>query len=291
MLGMRINHNISAMITQGALYSVNQAMSKSLQKLSTGLRINSAADDAAGLGISENLRTQVTGMGQALKNTQDTVSMLNIADGALNEQANILQRMRELVVQAMNDTYTSTERGYMGQEFSSLRDELDRIAAATNFNGMQLFAAPETTNGNPVYNVDATTNNPRETIDAGTVDPTDPLFGADDVTSGNHFNMLIGANYTADDAAAYNGAVNAYSNNATDMITIQFGQMDSNGLLSLDPAYTQAKNVFDSFTWHTGAGGDVEDNRIAVGAFQTGEATNPTTATINSKLKLLLGSN
>jgi len=288
MLDMKINHNISAMITQGALSSVNQSMSKSLQKLSTGLRINTAADDAAGLGVSENLRTQVTGMNQALKNTQDAVSMLNIADGALNEQANILQRMRELVIQAMNDSYSSTERGYMGQEFVGLRDELDRIAAATNYNGMQIFAAPFTTDGTAIYAADSTTEPPRKTIDAGTVDPTDPLFGADDVTSGHHFNIMLGANNTAGDVAAYNGAVNAYGKGASDMITIQFGQMDSNGLLSLDPAYTQGKNVFDGFSWHIGAGGDTEDNRIAVGAFQSGEVSSPPNATVRSKLRLLL---
>ena len=285
---MQINHNISAMITQGALYSVDQAMSKSLQKLSTGLRINTAADDAAGLGVSENLRTQVTGLSQALKNTQDAVSMLNIADGALNEQANILQRMRELVIQGLNDTYNSTERSYMGTEFNALRDELDRIAAATNFNGMQIFAAPSTTNGSAVYGADSTSEPPRKTVDAGNVNPTDPLFGADDVTSGHHFNMMIGANASDADIAAFNSTYQAYSKDAANMITIQFGQMDSNGLLSLDPAFTQAKALFDGFGWNQGGGGDLEDNRIAVGAALSGEVANPANASVKTKLKLLL---
>ena len=130
-VGMRINHNISSMTTRNSLFIVNRDLTKSIQKLSTGLRINSAADDAAGLGISENLRTQVKGMNQALKNTQDAIALLNIADGALNEQAAIMQRMRELVIQAKNDTYTQTERDYMGQEFGQLLSELDRIAATT----------------------------------------------------------------------------------------------------------------------------------------------------------------
>jgi flagellin len=109
---MRINNNISAMTTRNSLFAVNRDLGKTLQKLSTGLRINSAADDAAGLGISENLRTQVRGMGQALKNTQDAIALLNIADGALNEQAAIMQRMRELVIQAKNDPvrYSRAER-------------------------------------------------------------------------------------------------------------------------------------------------------------------------------------
>jgi flagellin len=285
---MRVNHNISAMVTQGALYSVNHAMSKSLQKLSTGLRINTAADDAAGLGVSENLRTQVMGMTQAMKNTQDAISMLNIADGALNEEANILQRMRELVIQALNDSYSSTERGYMGQEFVALRDELDRIAANTNFNKMQIFAAPSTTDGTPIYAANSTTEPPRKTMDAGSVNPTNPLFGADDLSSGHHFNIMVGANNSTEDAAAFNATLNCYGQNAANMITIEFGQMDSNGLLSLDPIYTEAKNVFDGFTWRTGAGGDTEDNRIAVGAFLSGEVSSPPNATVKTKLRLLL---
>jgi flagellin len=214
---------------------------------------------------------------------------LNIADGALNEEANILQRMRELVIQAMNDSYSSIERGYMGQEFTALRDELDRIAAATNFNTMQIFAAPSTTDGTAIYGADATGEPPRKTIDAGSINPADPLFGADDFTSGHHFNMMIGANSSAEDVAAYDGTFNYYGNDAANMITIQFGQMDANGIFSLDPAYTQARNLFDGFGWNIGVGADTEDNRIALGAFQTGEATgSPLNATVRSKLRLLL---
>ena len=290
---MRINHNISAMITQGALSSVGREMSKSLQKLSTGLRINTAADDAAGLGVSENLRTQVTGMGQALKNTQDAISMLNIADGALNEEASILQRMRELVVQGLNDTYSSTERSYMGQEFVALRDELDRIAAVTNFNTMQIFAAPAETqaSGSGVYDASAPGEPPRKSIDAGDVNPSDPLFGVDDISSGNHFNMMIGANTSAEDLAAFDATYESYGKDAANMITIQFGQMDANGILSINPAGAAAKNIFDGFTWNEdlmGGGGDAEDNNIAMGAIADGDAADPTETSIRNKLKLLL---
>ena len=138
---MRINHNISSMITQGSLYKSNQALSKSLERLSTGLKINRASDDAAGLAISENLRTQINGVGQAQKNAQDGIAALNIAEGAGNEISSILQRMRELSVQAANDTLTSTERGYTNQEFTSLRSEIDRIAAVTNYNNMGLISS------------------------------------------------------------------------------------------------------------------------------------------------------
>lgn len=137
---MRINNNISSMTASNSLYASNRDMSKSLEKLSTGLRINRASDDAAGLAISENLRTQVRGAAQASRNAMDGMSMLQIAEGAANEISSVLQRMRELAVQSANDTLTSTERAYTHQEFDALRDEIDRIAEVTNYNNMELIS-------------------------------------------------------------------------------------------------------------------------------------------------------
>lgn len=137
---MRINHNISSMITQGSLASVNREMSKSLEKLSTGLRINRASDDAAGLGVSENLRTQVNGTSQATKNAQDGIAAITIAEGAANEISSVLQRMRELAVQSANDTLTSVERNYTESEFQALNSEIDRIAEVTNYNRQGLLS-------------------------------------------------------------------------------------------------------------------------------------------------------
>ncbi len=137
---MRINHNISSMTTQGSLFSANRAVGKNLEKLSTGLRINRASDDAAGLAISENLRAQVKGTGQAKKNAMDGISLLNIAEGAANEVSSILQRMRELSVQSSTDTLTDTERAFTNQEFKQLNDEIDRISEVTNFNGQKLIS-------------------------------------------------------------------------------------------------------------------------------------------------------
>lgn len=138
---MRINHNISSMITQGSLFKVNREMGKSLERLSTGLRINRAADDAAGLGVSENLRTQVRGTAQAIRNAQDGIAAITIAEGAANEISGILQRMRELAIQTANDTLTSTERAYADAEFQHLDSEIDRIARVTNYNGMDLLSS------------------------------------------------------------------------------------------------------------------------------------------------------
>jgi len=137
---MRINHNISSMTTQGALFGANRSVAGNLEKLSTGLRINRASDDAAGLSISENLRAQVRGTAQAKKNALDGISLLNIAEGAANEISSVLQRMRELAVQSASDTLTNTERAYTNQEFGQLREEIDRIAAVTNFNGQSLLS-------------------------------------------------------------------------------------------------------------------------------------------------------
>ena len=136
---MRINHNISSMITQGALFQVNRGNSKTLEKLSTGLRINRASDDAAGLSISETMRAQVRGLGMAKRNATDGIALLQIAEGAMNEISSILQRMRELSIESANDTLTSVERTYTNQEFNALRSEIDRIVTSTLYNGQTLL--------------------------------------------------------------------------------------------------------------------------------------------------------
>lgn len=142
---MRIVHNISSMTTQSSLYKVNRDMKTSLERLSTGLRINRASDDAAGLGVSENLRTQIKGTAQAMKNAQDGIAAITIAEGSANEISDTLQRMRELAVQSSNDTLTSTERAYTNQEYGQLKSEIDRIAEVTNYNGMKLISSTGTT--------------------------------------------------------------------------------------------------------------------------------------------------
>lgn len=294
---MRINHNIASSSAQGTLFKANRTMSKSLEKLSTGLRINSAADDAAGLGVSENLRKQVRGMSQALKNTQDAIALLQIADGALNEQTNIVQRMRELTVQALNGTYTSTELSYMGQEFSQLMEELDRIASVTNYNGLQIFATPEmagntnSANGR-IYgdaNESAAPETAHKTALAGSAwnDLNDAVFGANDSSSAHHFNMMVGADIGNDlDAGVYHSNTESFEKNAENFVTIQFGQMDSNGIFSLQPSSRDGSNVFDDFgfdtLWNGAVDDDTEDNRIASG---TGSNT---TASVRDKLQLLL---
>ncbi len=136
---MRIYHNINSLTVMNSLAANESALSKSLYRLSTGLRINSAADDAAGLAISEKMRAQVRGLDQAVSNSQDGISMIQTAEGALNETHSILQRMRELTVQAANDTLASNDRQAIGLEINQLTEELDRIAATTSFNTKNLL--------------------------------------------------------------------------------------------------------------------------------------------------------
>ena len=134
-----INTNVSSLIAQNALTKNERSMSSAMQQRSTGKRINSAADDAAGLAISSRMTSQINGLNQAVRNANDAISMVQTADGALGEITNMLQRMRELTVQGSSGTYGTTEIGYLAEEFEGLRDEIFRIVEATQFNGTNLL--------------------------------------------------------------------------------------------------------------------------------------------------------
>jgi len=136
---MRINTNINALNAHRQLTLNNLATSKSIEKLSSGYRINRAGDDAAGLAISEKMRGQIRGLKQASRNAQDSISLIQTAEGALNEVHAILQRMRELAVQAANDTNTGVDRGEIQKEINQLTNEIDRIANTTEFNTQKLL--------------------------------------------------------------------------------------------------------------------------------------------------------
>ena len=138
-MGMFINTNIAALNAQRNLGITGLKMGKALERLSSGLRINRAADDAAGLSISEGLRSQVGGLRQASRNAQDAISMVQMGEGALNEVHGILQRMRELTVQAGNETLSTNDRNAIGAEMFTLRTEIDNIATRTKFNGLSLL--------------------------------------------------------------------------------------------------------------------------------------------------------
>lgn len=134
-----INHNLMAMNAHRQLNINGSEQAKSIEKLSSGYRINRAGDDAAGLAISEKMRGQIRGLDQASRNAQDGISLIQTAEGALNETHSILQRMRELAVQATNDTNISTDRGQISKELNQLAKEIDRIGSTTQFNKQDLL--------------------------------------------------------------------------------------------------------------------------------------------------------
>ena len=138
---MRINTNIAAMNTYSRLTAANTAKANSLAKLSSGSRINKAGDDAAGLAISEKMKAQIGGLTQAKRNAQDGISLVQTAEGALNESHSILERMRDLTVQGANGTLTDADRASIDKELSALHSELTRISTDTEFNTQKLFTA------------------------------------------------------------------------------------------------------------------------------------------------------
>src|SRR5919109_143455 len=138
-MALIINTNISALTAQRNLTRAQSGLEKSIQRLSTGLRINGAVDDAAGLAISDRLSAQIRGLNQAVRNANDGVSALQTADGSLNEVSNLLQRARELAVQSANDSNSSSDRSSLNAEVSNILAELDRLATTVQFNNRKLL--------------------------------------------------------------------------------------------------------------------------------------------------------
>jgi flagellin len=138
-MGLRIASNVQALTAQRNLNVTAEANSASMEKLASGYRINKAADDSAGLAISEKLKADVRGLNMARRNASDGVSLIQTAEGGLNEVGNILSRLRELAVQGASDTVGDTERGFLNQEFSQLKNEITRISLSTEYNGTLLI--------------------------------------------------------------------------------------------------------------------------------------------------------
>jgi len=144
-MAVNVTHNMPSISAQRHLSKTQRVLETSLNRLASGLRIVNAADDAAGLAISENLRAQVRGLGMARRNAQDGISLVQTAEGALNETNGMLVRMRELAIQSANGTMGSGERTLINNEFVALRSEVDRLAAVTDFNGISLLSGSTAT--------------------------------------------------------------------------------------------------------------------------------------------------
>jgi flagellin len=183
-MGLRINTNIQAMVAQRNLDHNRRSQESSLEKLSSGTRINRAGDDAAGLAISERIRANTRSLSQAGRNAQDGISLIQVAEGATNEVSNILVRMRELSIQAASDTIGDKERSFIDKEVQQLRSEIDRIASTTEFNGTKLL------NGSaPKLDIQVgLNNNPMEdrlVIDSDQQNITVNALGIDGISTGS----------------------------------------------------------------------------------------------------------
>ncbi len=157
-MALFINTNVASLNAQRNLGTSQLSLNKSMQRLSSGLRINSAKDDAAGLAISDRMTSQVRGLNQAVRNANDGISMAQTAEGALQETTNLLQRMRELAVQSANDTNTASDRTSLDAEFKQLVNEIDRIATTTAFNNQVLLSGGFSNTSNAVFQVGANAN-------------------------------------------------------------------------------------------------------------------------------------
>jgi len=212
---MIINHNVTALNTHNKLSAANAAQGKSMEKLASGLRINKAGDDAAGLAISEKMRGQVRGLDQASRNAQDSISMIQTAEGALNETHDILQRMRELGVQAGNDTNTGSDRGEIQKEINQLTSEINRIGNTTEFNGQKLLNASSgvLVSGTPA--VPGTPGTPATPAVASTATPSQTVG-----TSGN---------ITVTDASTFTGATGTWTLSTSDGTAFTLDKGDGAG--------------------------------------------------------------
>lgn len=229
---MRINHNIAALNTYNKLSSANNAQSKSMEKLSSGLRINSASDDAAGLAISEKMRGQIRGLDQATRNAQDSISLIQTAEGALSETTDILQRMRELAVQSSNDTNTDADRKELQAEIKQLNTEIDRIGNTTEFNTKKLLDGSAKGVTEAVKGTAAVSNNSGVTITQTALDGLNTAAGTAATKSnvdGAYMIVRTGTNGAAGafDATDYkiigpNGAAST-DITVTDKDTLTFG--------------------------------------------------------------------
>lgn len=138
-MGLRINTNVASIAAMRTLGATKNSLDGTMERLSSGSRINRAGDDAAGLAISENLRAQIRGFRQAKRNAQDGISLIQVTEGGLNEISNMIIRLRELAIQAASDTIGDKERSFTDREFQALKSEVQRIAETTNFNGNPLL--------------------------------------------------------------------------------------------------------------------------------------------------------
>lgn len=235
-----VNSNIKALIASQAMLVSERSLGKAMTQLSTGKRINSASDDAAGLAISNKLGTQIRSLNQAVRNANDAVSMVQTAEGALVEVTNMLQRMRELAVQSANGTLDDTQRGYLGAEYDALVDAIDKVSANTTWNGLAVLGADADTYTMQVgADVASTLDITFELADASTLG-----VAAGDIADQADANTMIGDLDTAlDDVAGWRSDLGAAANQlsflADNLSNVSMNTQASRSRI-LDTDYAQA---------------------------------------------------
>lgn len=221
---MRINTNLNAMTALNSATKNTALAGSSMEKLSSGLKINKAADNATGLAISEKMRSQIRGLDQASQNTQDGISVVQTAEGAVEEVGNIVQRMRELAVQSANETNTGSDRAKISEELTQLHEEIDRIAESTQFNGKDLLNGTNTVRTETVNNVNAATSGTAQ--GKVTVEVQDG-FDFDDLTNDDLKVKLDNGNISITNGNTKYGVAVTGVNSATKT------QLDKNGVITI----------------------------------------------------------
>ena len=234
-MGMVVQHNVSAMNANNAMGKNVAGLKKSTEKLSTGYQINRAADNAAGLAISEKMRSQIRGLSQATNNANDAISLIQTAEGGLQESEDIMQRMRELAVQSANGTYTDEDREQIQYEVDALKEEVDRIASATEFNEMKLLDGSLSGKGSvtefgPRYGVQLT--------------QTKAGFATGTVITSN----ISGVKVTTTTSASGKGGENAYWNAAGTELTLNLVDGQAYDQQAIDKLVADAKRTGDGQT-------------------------------------------
>ena len=237
-MALTVNTNIASLNTQRNLSNSSNALQTSMQRLSTGSRINSAKDDAAGLQISNRLTSQINGLGVAVRNANDGISLAQTAEGAMQQSTNILQRMRDLALQSANGSNDTADRKALQKEVSDLQSELTRIAETTSFGGRKLL---DGSFGNTSFQVGANSN---ETIDVGLTS-----VKANDIG-------LNGKQLTAAALTGFGGLSDAgYQKGATDALSVQVGSSKKDVALSDGMSAAQLAGQYNSVNGVSGVTG------------------------------------
>jgi flagellin len=233
-MSLDINTNIASIDAQRNLANTQLSLNQSMQRLSSGLRINSAADDAAGMAISENMQANIGSMNQAVRNANDGISMTETAEGALNETSSILINMRQLATQASNGTMSSSDLANIGVEFSALQSEITRISAVTSFNGMNLLDGTLSGAGKTLQIGAGDTGNDQLSVTIGKADAT--TLGVGSGVSVSSQSSAISS------LAAIDAAINSVSTMQGNLGTVQNRLQDAISNLQVAVENTTAAN-------------------------------------------------